>query len=93
MSTTVEDLALVTAHLPEGWTVDNYTPGKSCDHLIVKAAGHIGCVTLDLGRRGFRLGIKGFGPTAGDTKYTGHGWRERLVDDAVAALRGPEVKP
>lgn len=80
--------AMVAAHIPIGWTVDHYTPGKPGDHLVVRA-GHLGYVTLDFKRRGFRLGVSISGPTVGDATYTGAGWRDRLVADAVTALAAP----
>lgn len=84
------NLALVIERLPPGWTADHYTPGKPGGRVVVTAGG-FGSVTIDFMTRGYIIGIRGFVPHG--RRYTGHGWREKLVDDAVAALRGTEVKP
>lgn len=85
-ATAVADLALVAARLPEGWTVEYYDPSRPSAVVILTGARRLGYVTIDFERRGFRIGASISGPPAKRGMYTGHGWRERLVDDAVAAL-------
>lgn len=82
------------SRIPAGWTLD-----KMVGHgdLVVLTAPDIGAATIDFQQRGFRGGafvLSGLFVGAKLTrkgyvqkKYTGRGWRQALVDDAVAWLR------
>lgn len=69
--------------LPDGWTSEHYV---GCGTSITWPAH--GGVTIDWERRGFRSGYSVTGALTSTAKYTGRGWKQRLVDDAVAWLRG-----
>jgi hypothetical protein len=76
-------LAAIEKRIPHGWLVEWTTPSQGKRLLVESARGF---VTIDLDRRGFRLGIVDR-VEPNPTKYAGRGWIDRLVDDAVAALR------
>lgn len=73
--------------LPEGWTARRM--GRSEGYAeIVAPMGHASCfVTVDFANRGFRGGGSTTGRMASTLVYTGRGWRQRLIQDAIAWLR------
>lgn len=73
----------MSIRLPDGWTVeDAHWP----EQQVIRRPD--GCVaTLDFGKRCFRLGYATVGRPAGPVRLpTGRGWRQALVDAAVACL-------
>jgi len=93
------DLAL---RVPDGWTLE---PMRGARDVVVLTAPKIGGATIDFGRRGFRGGFYVLsGRFVGEElthrgsrrkKYEGRGWRQAIVDDAVAWLQaaGPASHP
>ena len=69
--------------IPPGYTAEN----RGSDHVIVIHCSTIGGVTIDFQRRAYALGY-GFSAAraVNATKYTGRGWSQRVVRDAVRAL-------
>jgi hypothetical protein len=81
--------------IPEGWT---WEPMYEGDKGLVVISNHTtplnGYVTVSFDRRLFTLGksepfrwerfVEGL---YDESRYVGHGWRQRLVDDAVRALK------
>lgn len=72
----------VQSRVPDGWSVESRRPNE-----LTILAPH-GGVTLDIGGRFYQLGfgIRPPRPYSMAQKYTGRGWRDRLVADAVKAL-------
>lgn len=68
--------------VPDGWKSE---PVRGCCTLI-EWPGH-GMVTIDWEARGFRGGFSTTGLLSSKRRYTGRGWKERLVFDAVASLQ------
>jgi len=68
--------------LPDGWTSE---PCYGRDAEVITSPSHV-FVTVDWSNRGFRSGITTIGTLMGAKKYTGRGWRQQLVDDAVSWL-------
>ena len=66
--------------LPYGYLMEDYF-GKS-SVIITKGDGY---VTVDFVRRSFETGI-GFVCTDDTDTYTGRGWKQRLVGDAIKYL-------
>ncbi len=66
--------------LPEGWTSE-----VRGDRIIIERPS-IAFVTVDIERRGFAGGIRHRAPSLATTEYTGRGWRDRLIADAVKWL-------
>lgn len=77
---------IVNPILPGGWTTEDL--GNS-QLLISAPQGRITCsVTIDLRARGWRGGITRTGLLESrDRRYSGRGWRQRLIDDAVKYLQ------
>lgn len=79
--------------IPEGWTLE-FLP-RQPDHVLLStpATGPRYMTTLDFHARGIRTGYSTTGRFLGEEwnkprkKYKGRGWRQELVDDAVAHLR------
>ena len=78
--------------LPEGWSYAQTTPSPDC--VVIEARDPkcrclIGTATVDFKRRVFRRGWSAY-PSRYDSilKYTGRGWREQIIADAVAWLKG-----
>lgn len=68
--------------LPEGWRQQEMLTGQ-----IVLSHPEGGHVTVDLVRRGFKLGWGSQVPARRATNdYVGLGWRGQLFNDAIAAL-------
>lgn len=90
MASVTDDRAL---RIPEGWTLEPMTGMRD---LFIVIAPKIGAATIDFQRRGFRLGMFVLSGSFVGAKYTrrgyeqkkyeGRGWRQKLVDDAVASL-------
>jgi hypothetical protein len=74
-------LDAISKRLPPGWTAERWSG------LVVISAA-FDSITIDFVHREFRYGTVVTGSPANTAKYTGRGWRERLLDDAVVALRG-----
>jgi hypothetical protein len=74
-------------HLPEGWTFELLP--RDPDHVVIHTPppGRY-MVTIDFRLRGFRMGWSTLGPLVSKRKkYSGRGWKQALVDDAVAYLQ------
>ena len=90
MSETVPDLGVV---LPEGWTLEPLP--RQPDHALLStpSTGRRYMATIDFRARGVRTGYSTVGRFISEEwnkprkKYGGRGWRQVLVDDAVAHLR------
>ena len=67
--------------LPNGWTSEDL----GASQLLLRCADG-GMVTLDFERRLFRAGYSTAGPPTSTAKYTGRGWQQRLLADAIAQL-------
>lgn len=81
-----------TLQIPEGWMFESNE--QDPDHLVINTPppGRYS-VTLDFRLRGFRQGYSTTGLLVGERwntkrkKYGGRGWKQTLVDDAVASLQ------
>lgn len=72
--------------LPEGWTSESVYDDR---YLLLCSAPPKGYMaTIDWGDRCIRLGFVTCGPVISEKKYTGRGWKDVLVGDAVECLRG-----
>jgi hypothetical protein len=76
--------------VPGGWTLELLP--RQPDHALLRApSGHM--VTIDFCKRGIRMGYSTSGRFLGEgwnthrKKYVGRGWRQELVNDAVALLQ------
>lgn len=77
--------------IPEGWTLEPLPP----DHAVLStpSPGYHCMVTIDFRARGIRTGYstsRGFISEEWNKprkKYGGRGWKQTLVDDAVAYLQ------
>lgn len=69
--------------LPDAWTSSVEFGGR----FLVIVAPAVGSVTIDWQGRCVRSGQVWAGPSIEVKAYTGHGWRGRLVADAVAWLQ------
>lgn len=72
--------------LPAGWTSEDL----GSDQLLIvgwTSVDYKQFVTVDFRRRGFRGGFSTHGAMHSQSVYTGRGWSQRLVADAVAWLR------
>ncbi len=68
--------------LPDGWTYEDI----GSERILIENPQR-GMVTVDFDRRLFRSGYSTRGPGQTTTKYTGRGWRERLLADAIVWLQ------
>jgi hypothetical protein len=83
-----------TLRIPDGWTLESMTGMRD---VSVLTAPQIGAATIDFSRRGFRGGTfvltgKFVGEKltrSGHVRklYEGRGWKQSLVDDAIAWLQ------
>lgn len=77
--------------LPEGWTLEMLP--RQPDYALLSAPSGRYMVTLDFRKRGFRSGYSTTGLLVGEAwnkkrkMYGGRGWRQKIVDDAVASLQ------
>lgn len=70
--------------IPNGWTWEFVG-----DDFVTISAGHKkGWVTVDMLRRSFRAGMSTVGPKLSTGAYTGRGWRDQIIEDAVKWLKG-----
>lgn len=68
--------------LPEGWTVEDY-----CGSVVVTRPS-MGSASLNFERReAYGWYVSRHHRTLTSTKYTGRGWAERLIADAVKWLQ------
>lgn len=78
--------------VPEGWTLEGL-PRQPDQALLSTPPPQRYMVTIDFRMRGFRNGYSTTGMLVGEAwnqkrkKYNGRGWKQQLVDDAVAKLR------
>jgi len=79
-----------TFSIPEGWTLDHVTVTRG-EEAILTAPG-VGYVTIVWHRRGFRPGISTIGKLIGKGPFRGRGWKQRLVNEAVAWLKEIETQ-
>jgi hypothetical protein len=78
--------------LPVGWTLEQLE--RDVDHALLStpSPGRY-MATIDFCARGFRSGYSTTGRLVGDEwpkqrkKYGGRGWKQALIDDAVAHLQ------
>lgn len=75
----------MTYKVPEGWKVEELK--STAERLWVIAPDGRSSVTVCFAHRGYRTGFHftHISPTSGN--YGGLGWRQRLVDAAVAHLK------
>lgn len=71
----------MTVSLPKGWKQKEMVDGT-----LVVSHPDGGGVTINYTRRGFALGYGTWVKPNHDSGYTGRGWRERLLNDAITAL-------
>lgn len=79
-------------HIPEGWTLEPLP--RDDDHALLSTPSprHY-MATIDFRARGFRTGYSTTDKFVGEEwnkrrkKYGDRGWKQELVDDAVAHLR------
>jgi hypothetical protein len=78
--------------VPEGWTLEPME--RQPDHALLSTPAPFRySATIDFKLRGFRLGYSSIGRLVGEAwnqkrkKYGGRGWRQEIVDDAVAYLK------
>ncbi len=70
--------------IPEGWTLEVLKPA-ALDQVLIQSPDHL-MVTVDFDRRGFRSGLVMNGRMTSKKTYTGRGWKQTLVNDAVQHL-------
>lgn len=78
--------------IPEGWTIEPLE--RRPDYALITTPSPLRYMaTVDFRLRGFRSGCSTTGRLFGEEwnkkpkKYVGRGWKQVLVDDAVAHLR------
>lgn len=69
--------------LPKDWDVTWFAGGR---HAHITWRGN-GCVSIDTEYRKIRGGMTTIGRSINETKYTGRGWKQQIVADAIAWLR------
>jgi len=78
--------------IPDGWTLEPL-PRQPDYALLSTTEPRRYMATIDFDHRGFRSGYSTTGRYVGEEwnkprkKYTGRGWKQQLVDDAVAHLQ------
>jgi hypothetical protein len=85
-------VSLSVLTVPEGWTLEPME--RQPDHAFLSTPAPLRySVTIDFKLRGFRKGFSSIGMLVGEAwnqkrkKYGGRGWRQEIVDDAVAYLK------
>lgn len=80
----------MNVRIPEGWQFKQLKPEKLGCYLLTTPSTRppVLMATVDFRRRVFRGGLTVTGRAAVEITafYTGRGWRQRLVDDAMAWL-------
>jgi hypothetical protein len=78
--------------IPDGWTFEDLP--RQPDHMLLSTPSPgLYMVTIDFRLRGFRTGYSTTGRLVGEEwnkkrkKYSGRGWRQEIVNDAVAHLQ------
>ncbi len=73
--------------IPEGWSLEPL--GLLLDQHVLLTTSPPGryMTSIDFRARGFRTGYSTTGRLVGGKKYGGRGWKQALVDDAVAHLQ------
>lgn len=90
--TTSKEPALADLRVPEGWTLEPLERQPDYALLITLLSPRY-MATIDFRARGIRSGYSTTGRFVGAEwnkrrkKYSGRGWRQVLVDDAVAHLQ------
>lgn len=89
---TADGSSLAELRVPDGWTLEPME--RQPDHaLLTTPSPRRYMATIDFRARGFKPGCGTSGRFVGDEwnkrrkKYGGRGWRQTLVDDAVAHLQ------
>lgn len=80
--------AWLVSRIPAAWEMN--PSGAGDRYLEITGYDPNGCrgyVTVDWLTRTYRLGLSTSGRPSNTKTYTGRGYRQTLVDDAVAALR------
>ena len=83
---------LSALRLPEGWTLEPLPRDEDRALLTTESTPRY-MATIDFRARGIRSGYSTTGRFVGEEwnkrrkKYGGRGWRQELLDDAVAHLR------
>lgn len=72
--------------LPDGWKSEQMPYSRNI--LVIEHPSNEGAVSVDFDSRCFRPGMCITGKFMRHREYHGRGWRQSLVDDAVAYLRG-----
>jgi len=72
--------------LPEGWTSESVYDDRYL--LLHSAPPKRYMATIDWEKRCIRSGFNTRGSAVSEKKYTGRGWKDALVRDAVQWLRG-----
>ena len=92
MSSLGMDAALPDLCVPDGWTLESLE--RRPDYALLSTPSPRSYMaTVDFRLRGFRSGYSTTGRLVGDEwnkrrkKYGGRGWKQVLVDDAVAHLQ------
>ena len=92
--TASKEPVLADLRVPEGWTLEPLE--RQPDYALLTTPSSPSpryMATIDFQRRGIRSGYSTTGRFVGEEwnkrrkKYGGRGWRQTLVDDAVAHLR------
>lgn len=77
--------------IPEGWTLEPLE--RQPDYMLLSTSAPRYMATIDFEHRGIRSGYSTTSRYVGETwntprkKYSGRGWKQQLVDDAIAHLR------
>ena len=79
----------IRLRLPVGWVLEQLE--RDVDHALLSTPSpRLYMATIDFRARGFRGGYSTTGRLVGDKhpkKYGGRGWKQALIDDAVAHLQ------
>jgi hypothetical protein len=76
---------MTKTNLPQGWSSEDAYDERFL--LIRSAPPKSYMATIDWQERCVRLGFVTRGPAISDKEYAGRGWRDDIVEDAVAHLR------
>jgi len=70
-------------NLPDGWVAES--PSHMPDCVVLFSPGGVGCATIDYGQRIFGFGY-GQPRAPKGCYYSGRGWKDRIVADAIREL-------